>query len=382
MTEKRILLVGDGNHQFITNYVHWLKKEKNNNFKIDILSQSTVKEKNKKNFNSIYRIKDENFIYHIISKIKGVHLLYRLILYKKLLKDLPEYDVIHFHYIRIDSYLLVNQFKRSQKSKIIFSIWGSDLYRLSPLNEKRFFRACNKADILTFANQKSINLFKEKYNWKNDNLKLCRFGLAPLERLKKIKLSKNECKQKLSWNNNKLAITIGYNSNPAQQHLEILKQFDTTNIKSLKEKIQLILPVTYNGTPKYKNQLLEKLKQLPFEYTIYDTFLTDDKVAQIRKASDVMIQLQLTDQFSGSMQEHLFARNVVITGSWLPYETMKEHGAWFIEIDKLEELPNIIFDVIGNYENYVKKTNNNPQAIAELGLWEKNIHDWIALYKD
>ena len=380
MSEKRILLVGNGNHQFITNYVYWLKKSTKSKYIVDILSDRQVNDENKKYYNTIFRKNDRNLIYQIISKIKGVRRYYRFFLYNKIIKTLPLYDVVHFHFISIDSYFIIEQFKKNTTSKIILSIWGSDMYRVNSTSEKGFIEACQKADALTFTNQKSIDYFKMKYNWNKNNLKLCRFGLTPLENLKKLTTTRVECKKQLNWNPKKRAVTIGYNLNSAQQHLEILTQFDNDSTKELMDEIQLILPITYGGTPKYKNQLLEKLKQLPFEYIFYDTFLTDEKVAQIRKASDIMIQLQLTDQFSGSMQEHLFSRNVVITGSWLPYGTMKENGAWFIEIDKLEELYKVIPEIIKDFEKYELKTKNNPQVISELSSWDKNIYSWIDLY--
>ena len=380
MSEKRILLVGNGNHQFITNYVYWLKKSTKSKYIVDILSDRQVNDENKKYYNTIFRKNDRNLIYQIISKIKGVRRYYRFFLYNKIIKTLPLYDVVHFHFISIDSYFIIEQFKKNTTSKIILSIWGSDMYRVNSTSEKGFIEACQKADALTFTNQKSIDYFKMKYNWNKNNLKLCRFGLTPLENLKKLTTTRVECKKQLNWNPKKRAVTIGYNLNSAQQHLEILTQFDNDSTKELMDEIQLILPITYGGTPKYKNQLLEKLKQLPFEYIFYDTFLTDEKVAQIRKASDIMIQLQLTDQFSGSMQEHLYSRNVVITGSWLPYETMKENGAWFIEIDKLEELYKVIPEIIKDFEKYELKTKNNPQVISELSSWDKNIYSWIDLY--
>jgi hypothetical protein len=71
---------------------------------------------------------------------------------------------------------------------------------------------------------------------------------------------------------------------------------------------------------------------------------------------------------------------VVITGSWLPYGTMKENGAWFIEIDKLEELYKVIPEIIKDFEKYELKTKNNPQVISELSSWDKNIYSWIDLY--
>lgn len=382
MTKKRILLVGDGNHQFITNYTYWLKKEAKNNFVVDILSYNPLKEENKKYYDAIFRKSDDNILYQVISKIKGVRRYYRFYLYKKLISKLPEYDIIHFHFIGADSYYLVKYFRKNRTSKIILSIWGSDMYRVNWVDAKGFVETCKDADVLTFTNQKSIDYFKTKYNWGENNLKLCRFGLAPLENLKSLTQSREECKRFLDWNTKKRAITIGYNMAPAQQHFEILRQFENEGIKRMADSIQLILPITYGGTQEYKNQLVQRLTQLPYEYKIYDTFLTDEQVAYLRKASDIMIQLQLTDQFSGSMLEHLFTCNVVITGSWLPYDTIKEHGAWFIEIDKLDELINVIQEIIKNFETIELKTKKNPPIIAKLGSWDKNIQDWLNLYEN
>jgi hypothetical protein len=375
----KVLLVGNGNHQFITNYALWLNKQGKNKYIIDILSFLPVIKVNKKYYNEIFNIK-LFLITNLIYKIKGIRRYFRFFQYKKVLKTLGNYDIIHFHFINIDSYFLVDRFKQYTKSRIILSIWGSDMYRIRSNNEYGFKNACKKADSITFTNQQSLKYFKLKYNWQKKNLKLCRFGLAPLEYLNVLKITREKCKELLNWNPDKLALTIGYNLAIAQQHLEILNLLDNKTIKILKDKIQLVLPMTYGGTTKYKNELLTKLNQLPYDFIIYDSFLKDEKVALIRKASDIMIQLQKTDQFSGSMQEHLFARNVVITGSWLPYETMKEHGAHFIEIDKIEDLVKVLQEVIINFKKHEKSTVNNPKAILGLCSWEKNIKIWAELY--
>jgi hypothetical protein len=80
------------------------------------------------------------------------------------------------------------------------------------------------------------------------------------------------------------------------------------------------------------------------------------------------------------MLEHLFSRNVVITGSWLPYGSLKEKGVWFIEIDKIPELSSVLTTVINEYEQYAQKTINATKVIPGLALWEKNIKDWVSLY--
>lgn len=380
MTIKRVLLVGNGNHQFVTNYAKWLKKESVNVLTIDILSLTVLSGKNKRYYDTVYYRNENSRWNKIISKLKGIKTVYRLYSYKKIIDKLPVYDFIHFHFISRDCYYIVKQIRKRYPAKIILSIWGSDMYQLSSANFKDFIRTCLKADFLTFTNNQSIDYFVKKFHWQKDNLRLCRFGLEPLDILKKLSLTKLECKRELGWNPNKLAITIGYNLSSNQQHLEILNTLGSKEIAIFKDYLLLVLPITYGGNIHYKKELITRLNQLQFEYIIYDVFLEDETIAFIRKASDIMIQLQKTDQFSGSMQEHLFARNIVITGTWLPYSSLKGQSVWFIEIDNLKELGDTILDVINNYKEYEAKTTNNTNAIAELSSWEKNIYDWIKLY--
>lgn len=379
--EKKVLLIGNGNHQFIANYARWLRKQADLEVHIDVLSYDPVSQQHKGYYDTVYRINDNNLLYRCINKLKGIRVYYNLYLYGKLVKKLPSYDICHFHCIDVNSFYISRQLKQNDKQKVIFSVWGSDMYRVKPMYGNRFLKGCRYADYITFTNKKSLEYFSEKYQWGKDNLKVCRFGLTPLENLKEMSSTRIDCKKKLNWNTEKLAITIGYNMAREQQHLKILDHFSNEHMKSFKKNIQLIIPITYGGTKAYKNQLLEKLQNLPFEYKIYDEFLDDQTIAHIRKASDIMIQFQITDQFSGSMQEYMFTRNVVITGSWLPYDTLKEKGAYFIEIDKVEDLTDVLPDVINNFSKYEQKTANNPRVISELSSWEKNIKQWVETYK-
>jgi hypothetical protein len=382
MSKKNILIVGDGNHQFVTNYINWLVKS-SSEFNVDVLSCTKIsKNKSSSHVKNYFQIDYDFWLIKFILKIKGIRKYFRQFLYKKIIKQLPSYDFIHFHYITVDSYYISKIFNQKTKSKIIFSIWGSDMYGIKKSNEINFIKACQYTYKITFTNEQSIDYFKEKYNWNKNNLKLCRFGLEPLENIKHLTLTKEDCKKELNWDINKKAITIGYNLSTLQQHLEILNQFENNSLIKLKDQLLLVLPITYGGSEVYKKKILDQLNALPFEYKIYDTFLSNDKVAKIRKASDIMIQLQLTDQFSGSMQEHLFTQNVVVTGSWLPYETMKKNGVWFLEIQSVQSLSKLVTEVITNYFDYETKTISNPKAISKLSLWEENIMFWLNLYRN
>ncbi|WP_441000657.1 glycosyltransferase [Fodinibius sp. SL11] len=379
MRSKKILLVGNANHQFVANYAKWLKKE-SNEFEVDVLSDRPVKIDSKKFYNKIFHLKFEAPLFKIVNKFKGIRRYYRFFLYVKLLKELPNYEYVHFHFLNVDSGFLATQVKKYLGAKVIISIWGSDFYRVKERDKKYFENACQTADKITFTNSVTRDNFINSLDWNKDNLRVCRFGLAPLEVLKQLNKSKRQCKRDLGWDPETLSITIGYNSNPAQQHIKIIEQFNKSVLTKCAQKIELILPLTYGSDDTYKNKIETVLEKSPFEYRIYRDYLTDQKVAEIRQASDIMIQLQKTDQFSGSMQEHLYAGDIVITGSWLPYQTMKDYGAYFLEVDNIEELVDLVPEVVDQYKGYRKKTKPNSNAIERLSSWETNIKDWIALY--
>ena len=374
MQNKKILLVGDANHQFITNYAKWLNVGQSSQIiEIDILSVTTILNENLKFFSKVYQIK-RNFF----TQIKWFGKYYRLYKFKKLIPSLTKYDFVHFHYFGRESQYICDLITSTTRAKTIVSIWGSDMYKEK---SSHFIVGCEKADIITFANQGAIDHFIFKYKWTKSNIVLCPFGLAPLECLKILDKTKSQCKLDLGLNSDKLAITIGYNMSSNQQHIEILNQFKDENIVKLKGKIQLMLPITYGGSVRYKTRLLKKLNSLPFEYKIFDSYLSDVSVAKIRKASDIMLQCQITDQLSGSMLEHLFSKNVLITGSWLPYKSLKDIKCWFYSVDEIAEIKTLIPQVVLNYEKLLKKTSGNPDIVASHFSWDRTITEWIKLYK-
>ncbi|MEX0939735.1 MAG: hypothetical protein WD607_03665 [Candidatus Paceibacterota bacterium] len=378
MSKKRILIVGNANHSLITNYVKWLKKTRRD-LEIDILTDRLIKNSARVYYNNVYYINFYNLLYSIIQRIPGIRALYASYLYSNIIKEVSKYEFVHIHFLSMHFSYFIFLVKKYTNTKVITTIWGSDFSHHYYKDKKLFKTACSLSDKITFANKKKREKFIEKFQWKKDNLLLCRFGLAPLEILKEINITKEEAKKKLGWDHNKIAVTIGYNLNPLQQHLKILQELNS--LKEYHKDIELILPLTYGGNKAYKRKLLKTLNKLPFNYRIYDEYLSDYTVSLIRKASQIMIQLQKTDQFSGSMQEHLYTRNVVITGSWLPYQTMKDYGINFLEVERIDQLSGTLIQVLKNYNNYHKDTSANPAAVLELSLWEKNISNWAQLYE-
>lgn len=379
MGEKRILLVGDANHQFVIAYATWVRKK--TNYLIDCLSYSKLKNPQNRVFNELFQISYDKLPYRISKYIPLFRSIFRLYSYRRIIAQMENYDAVHFHFLTNDTFFLASEIKRKMDTKVILSIWGSDLYKLKESKRRQFFSACKLASYITFTNEKSIEYFSKTFEWQKDNLRCCRLGLSPLEFLRSMYMPSKECKRNLNIDTEKIAITVGYNGSPNQQHIKILQQFLEDKLLNLKDKISLIVPLTYGGSEKYKKLIIEMLNKLPYESVYFDSFLSDEKVAQLRIASDIMIQLQESDQFSGSMQEHMYAENVVITGSWLPYDILKERGVWFLEVSELSQLTKILPDVILNLPEYKVQASNNKDKIARLSLWENNIEDWVALYQ-
>ena len=71
MLNKKILIVGDANHQLITNSVIWLNKQYDNIFEIDTLSYTHLSNNNKIHYNLVFELKN-NLVLRIVSKIKGI----------------------------------------------------------------------------------------------------------------------------------------------------------------------------------------------------------------------------------------------------------------------------------------------------------------------
>ena len=73
------------------------------------------------------------------------------------------------------------------------------------------------------------------------------------------------------------------------------------------------------------------------------------------------------------MQEHLYAENIVITGDWLPYNTLDERGVFMLKVSSVDEVGEKLVYALNNLEQLKKKCERNSQIIWKLSSWEKNI---------
>jgi len=261
--------------------------------------------------------------------------------------------------------------------KLIVTIYGSDFYRMNNFQKWLQKFIYQNTHIVTFTNPLTLKSFHEYYNDLLVKTNVCRFGLGTLDFIDKNR-NKDilEIKQILGYSQTKIIVTCGYNATKEQQHEKIIKNLILLDT-SILNNIQFIFPMTY-GDKIYRETIKKKLKMTNLDYIVLEDFLYEDKNAFIKLASDVMINMLQTDSFSGSMQEFLYANNLVITGSWLPYEVFDNEGVFYYKIDDIYELKDKLMVILSNLNK--ENTIKNQQIIYSLSSWEANIKEWIEVY--
>lgn len=364
----RILLIGQRSHQFIYNYVRHLKKE-DSSIVVDILSYETKKIEypNDYLFDHIFILKTPQFI----ASNKYLNYIYRYFKFRNVISHMNNYDYIHLHFIENVIKDNIKLLKHKFNGKLISTIWGSDFYKRTDIQKNKMLPLFKSSHKITFTNREFAKQFLEYYNDNELKDKVYRFvfGLEPLEFLDNVEKAKDSF----------INVTVGYNARHNQCHLEILDNI----IPCLKEmnNVRLLVPLTYpNDDKEYIQTIEQKLKESRIPYITYKNFMSDNDVAQLRKNTDVLIQLQKTDVLSGSMMEHLAAGSIVITGSWLPYQELIELGIKMIMVDSRSETASILKDIINNLEKFKKDSTSNASRIISNYKWSLLIKECKGVY--
>jgi len=374
----KVLIVGKGITIFRKEFAENMKKYFDIEF--DILCTGNANHYYNdinKIFNNIYYIKNNR---NLIKRIPKLRVLYNRILIRKIIKNLDTYSICHIHSVSPFYGLIIDDLKRTCKH-LVTSYYGSDFYRTTLLEKKLQKKILEKSDVITFTNKKMMGHFNKFYlNRFKEKTRIIRFGLSPLEHInlfkkKSIKLMRKE----FNIPSDAFVVTCGYKASNALQVEKILSQLGLVK-NLLPENVFLILPMTY-GEKEVVIKVENVLKQLKFNYLIIKQFLSNENVAKLRLISNVFINVPISDQLSGSMQEYIYANNVILTGDWLPYNIFYENGISLIKVSSLEEIGEKTVEIIRNYGEYKNRNLESKEKILELCSWESNAIKWNELYE-
>ncbi|MDD3056484.1 MAG: glycosyltransferase [Aliarcobacter sp.] len=321
---------------------------------------------------------NENTTYaNLFKKYKSIpklSMFFRMLYIKKVIQE-NNFDILNIHisrwfYLMILPWLI--------KQKLVITFYGSDFYRTSNFIKNIQKLLYKKADVITFTNPLTKKSFIEYYKDYDNKSYVCRFGLKTLDFIDKNRsVSKKELRESLGYDVKKIIVTCGYNSTKEQQHDKIIENIVKLP-KDLLEQIQFVFPMTY-GDNTNKERIKNILKETDLNYIVLENFLYGDDNANIKLASNIMINMLKTDSFSGSMQEFLYANNIIITGSWLPYDVLDDAGMQYIKINNVDELSLKLGELIKlDIRNF--DTSKNQRIVSDLTLWNNTIESWIDVY--
>jgi hypothetical protein len=373
----RILFLGNANNPLILNLATELKRA-DATLIIDIIAvNESAGESAINTFNKIWITGTPQGFWNR----KGLKTFWMLRRFRGVLKSVDvKYDFLHMFFLHVGFSGSVDILQRLAKKRII-SVFGSELYRSPEVVIRKLRSLVAISDHVTAANPDTLRDFRKRFGYPEGKTSICRFGLQPLRSIDAMKdVSKESHKAAIGIAPETFLITCGYNASAGQQHEAMINSISAVK-ECLPDPYLLLFPVAMGGTATYISELENKLKAANLNYKFIREFLPDSELAHLRCATDIMIQIQITDQLAGAMQEHLYAGNVVITGAWLPYSVLDERGIVWWKTERVDMLRETFTSVIREYKSNALRTRDNAGVIRDLSSWEQNIPIWYSLYQ-
>jgi hypothetical protein len=383
-----ILLIGAADSIFFEHYCKNLKAQKPD-INIDVFSVEPIM--GQYDLSACNNIFASAWNKSFLKKIKGLRTIIKpfyswFALYSFLIKNKKKYDIIHFKWLVPEVVLfprLINKFCR----KSIATFWGTEQKTQSIFYSNFIYRLClrnflQKKDAITYpSNEKYKEQLKIHSNHEKFHYAIYSSSIySAIERLVATE-SKNKSKEYLSFDPEKITISIGYSGKKVHQHVKIINTlFRDSALVKHKDKLHFILPLNYGCDSSYIEEIKYLIKSYNANYKIITQKMTDFEIARLRNATDIMIQLSSSDALSASIIESLLTGAILISGKWLPYEVFKQKRLFFYELDNIDStLPKLIIKLAEDIDVELKKCQNNKEKWG-FETWGKVIKYWIEIY--
>lgn len=291
----------------------------------------------------LYRKENKNIL-------EKIYLGFKIYLHLLLNRD---YDIVCLQYV--DVFILqFMKFLFKNHSKLIVSYWGGDLLDVPRGVISKMEGLVKQASYVTFDNAD----LEEKFNLEFEGMNLPRrVVMLPLPTIDLIEKVRNDFNQHGKKNIeidgkiidlSKVVISIGYNAKMQQQHLKVIEQINRLP-GEMKSNIVLVIQMTYayaDSSNEYINKVKNEAISTGTECVFFERFLSEEDVVKIRLATDIYINAQTIDAFSGSVCEYLYADTILVNAQWLHYKEFDQYPFSFLEFQSFDEIPKILTDVI------------------------------------
>jgi hypothetical protein len=293
-----------------------------------------------------------------------------------------KYDIVQINYLRTE-YLIIPTLISKMGSRLFIFLYGSDVNKKS-FTKKHFSKIFKYAHQVIVCNYKLINSIPKKNLLKHDILNKTKVLFLPMEHfslytIKEIQ-DKEESKKRLQLPEKKSIIIVGVSGIENEQHELIIEQLK--KLENL-ENYFFIFPMSNrlganSGRIKdIKNQIEQKL--ISDNTLVIPDYISFEKMAEFRMASDILLNFRKIDQLTAAMIESNLAFCQVITASWLPYEDYIKQMNISV-VYTFEEINKTIVYISNDPQLNQKLIHNKKEAERKYKI--DVINDWLMLYNE
>ena len=294
-----------------------------------------------------------------------------------------DFDILHLHFMSPRMAEFVRILPESRK--LLVSIWGSDLLRVAGASNYRSqLQICQRASIITVRSTELREILLAKFGRDlASKVRIAKFGspLIPIIRKSDVASLRREFRDEFQLKDDQLLVCLGHNGFRENQHVQMLTALERLS-DGLKQRLVFVAPMAY-GTDSVYSKLCENVaKEKHLQLHVLREFLSQENTVRLRAGTDVMIHLPISDALSGAMGETIFAGNVVVTGTWLPYGEIRRRGIHFREISSLTELPSVLESLAANIEQEKAIVRATSERIREVIGWDEIIRAWTGIFAE
>ncbi len=154
---------------------------------------------------------------------------------------------------------------------------------------------------------------------------------------------------------------VGHNGSRENQHIKILSALKNLNTQ---KNIIIHLLVSYALLDDYHQELLDEIKEYPFEIRLQYDYLSEDALLKYRSQMDILIFAPISDAMSATVTEALYLGSKVIAGNWLPYDDYNAINCSLYFFDKFEYLHTSVEECLEIEERIdIKKTHQELDTV-------------------
>ncbi len=293
------------------------------------------------------------------------------------------YDAVHVQGVWF--YVPFTKKLKSQTTRLFVSFWGNEHIEGKVWHSHRVFQVflnqfMKTVDGITGA----IPRLQVMHGiFPNTPLYESRLGIASLDTILSLDRSSSKEESKKYWRIpiNKTSVLIGYSGKRLHNHLSIIKELNRH--VELYDKIHLLAPMTRGAASDgYVGEVEDALAHSGFSYTILKNgFLSDDEIARLRHATDIVFQFSDNDAYSRSIIESICAGALLVYGNWIKYKELLQKDRFAAcEVSDITEGIKVLGQYIESPDPFMRMIEGNVSVGGKQYLWSECIKDFIGFY--